>query len=53
MNLRHALTPVVLFAAAGLAPVALAGGDNPVYLQWWENRWNDMEHRTPDFFMAG
>src|SRR5215831_9989748 len=53
---RPALTPALLVAVAGagvLAAPALAGGDNPVYLQWWENKWNDMEHRTPDFFMAG
>src|SRR4051812_5273481 len=45
-------------ATVPLALVLLAGASargqvSPVYLQWWENRWNEMEHRTPDFFMAG
>src|SRR5690242_19037963 len=40
--------------ATGLAAAGpCCAGDNPVYLQWWEDRWPDMEHRTPDFFMAG
>jgi alpha-amylase len=43
--------PAALLVLAGAAP-SLAQ-ISTVYLQWWENRWNDMEHRTPDFFMAG
>jgi len=36
----------------GLAPRAVAG-DNPVILQWFENRWEDVERRSPDFFLGG
>jgi hypothetical protein len=50
-SLSRSLGPAALLLLAGAAP-ALAQV-SPVYLQWWENRWTDMEHRTPDFFMAG
>ncbi len=39
-------------ALAGVAALARAN-DNPVILQWFENRWTHAEHRAPDFFMAG
>lgn len=47
-----------LVTAAGLAVVVGAGGvaraqDNPVYLQWFETSWSNIEARTPDVFMAG
>jgi alpha-amylase len=44
--------PALLALLAGAAP-ALGQGISPVYLQWWELRWSDMEHRTPDFFVGG
>ncbi len=44
---------MVVLAAGGLAPAAHAGNDNPVMLQWFECKWQDMERRMPDFFMAG
>jgi hypothetical protein len=43
-----------LIVAAGLTTSpARAGNDNPVMLQWFEARWQDMERRVPDFFLAG
>lgn len=45
-----------IYASAAML-VALAGSahanDNPVILQWFECQWRDVEHRAPDFFMAG
>jgi glycosidase len=35
---------------AGLAPVASAG---EIMLQWFENSWENVELRMPDFFLAG
>ena len=46
------IRPAMLALLAGAAP-ALGQGISPVYLQWWELRWSDMEHRTPDFFLGG
>ncbi len=48
----------LLAASAGLAlaPLtssALAQADNPALLQWFETRWDTIEARMPDFFMAG
>jgi len=31
----------------------LAANDPPVMLQWFEVRWEFIEHRMPDFFLAG
>ncbi len=50
--------PVVAAALVVLAGAAQSLAQNvpstpPVYLQWWENKWRDIEHRTPDFFMSG
>jgi len=47
--------------SAGAAAVALvlcagaarAGDDNPALLQWFETRWDSIEARMPDFFLAG
>lgn len=48
------LRTAALLALVGSAATnpALAD-DNPVYLQWFETRWETMEGRMPDFFMAG
>lgn len=45
----------ILFAAAGLCgSAAVARADsNPVFLQWFETRWETIEYRMPDFFVAG
>ena len=51
-GIRHGRSLALVFLA-GAAASAAAGPENAVYLQWWENRWTDMEHRTPDWFMAG
>ncbi|MFI4896659.1 MAG: hypothetical protein ACIARR_02420, partial [Phycisphaerales bacterium JB059] len=37
--------------AAGAGPAL--GQANPVILQWFETEWDDIERRTPDFFLAG
>ncbi len=37
---------------AGFTPPA-TGQDNPAFLQWFEVEWDDIERRTPDFFLAG
>jgi len=39
-----------ILAIAGLAPVASA---DEVMLQWFENSWENLELRMPDFFLAG
>jgi glycosidase len=49
---RARFRPALLALAAGTAPT-LGQGISPVYLQWWELKWTDMEHRTPDFFVSG
>ena len=41
-----------LLALAGSSSV-LAANDPPVMLQWFEVRWEYIEHRMPDFFLAG
>lgn len=44
------------FAAVGLALLAGSACAQDQYspmLQWFELEWRDMEHRIPDFFMAG
>lgn len=41
--------PVALLVMAGHA----VGDDNPVHLQWFETRWETMESRIPDYFIAG
>jgi len=53
---RPAVAALALCALAGLPAPALAqleDEDTPVMLQWFEQRWNQMEHRVPDFFVAG
>lgn len=57
--MRTAVKALVLAKLAGAtlsmttvaAPVV--AGDNPVMLQWFENRWFDMERRMPDWFTYG
>ncbi len=39
-------------ACMGLGRFAIAD-DNPVILQWFENKWEHIERKVPDFFMAG
>lgn len=40
--------------AAGLGLAQSAEADtNPVWLQWFETRWDTMEYRMPDYFMSG
>ncbi len=51
---RTIARPLAIALAAGAVfGASAAGADEPVILQWYECRWNDMEHRTPDFFLAG
>ncbi len=49
---RGLVTVVSLMAVFGGAQKALAQA-NPVMLQWFETEWDDIERRTPDFFIAG
>jgi hypothetical protein len=51
-SLLRALAGAALLAGAAIAPAARAE-DHPVFLQWFETRWSTMEHKVPDFFMAG
>ena len=50
--------PAVVVASVGLAilllptPPARAGDDRTI-LQWFETRFENVEHRVPDFFLAG
>ncbi len=41
-----------LLSLAG-SSAAMASNDPPVMLQWFEVRWEYVEHRMPDFFLAG
>ncbi len=52
-RVRGPVAAFLLLAAAGAAPPAARADDNPVFLQWFETRWNTIEYRLPDFFMAG
>ena len=51
---RHHRT-VWLLVAVGivLATSSAKGQLSPVFLQWFETQWIDIERRTPDFFIAG
>ncbi|MDX9911395.1 MAG: GC-type dockerin domain-anchored protein [Phycisphaerales bacterium] len=55
----HDTTPrraaALVAALAGLAaPAAVAAPEgHPVILQWFEQRWLDMEHKIPDYFLSG
>ncbi len=44
-----AISSLALALAAGQA----CADNNPVFLQWFETRWETMEGRMPDYFMAG
>lgn len=46
------LAPGALLLAVA-APASLAQFDDYAILQWFEVRWDTMEHRMPDFFKAG
>ena len=48
----HAILPLALAAIVAWTPAAQAQA-NPVILQWFEIEWDDIERRTPDFFIAG
>lgn len=41
--------PVVIACIGSVA----SAQSNPVILQWFEIEWDDIERRTPDFFLAG
>jgi alpha-amylase len=43
------LSAAAVFALAGAA----RADTNPVWLQWFETRWETIEHRMPDYFIAG
>ncbi len=45
------LCPLWTVFFLGSAPAR--ADDNPVLLQWFETRWQTIERRTPDLFMAG
>ncbi len=45
----EAVSLLVCIAGAAWAQPA----EPPVMLQWYEQQWNDMERRVPDFFLAG
>ena len=45
---------VAISIALALGVVGEASAQaNPVFLQWFETEWDDIERRMPDFFMAG
>lgn len=46
--IARALPVTIACFAAGAAAQS-----NPVMLQWFEIEWDDIERRTPDFFLAG
>lgn len=48
-----ALLAVVAGSLCAAMPSAARAQDNPVYLQWFETSWSNIELRTPDLFMAG
>ncbi len=58
-GMKRGLQVVILAKLAGAtvsmtafaAPVV--AGDNPAMLQWFENKWYDMERRLPDWFTYG
>ena len=44
---------VAALAISMVAGSAASQGQYPQMLQWFELEWRDMEHRVPDFFLAG
>jgi glycosidase len=55
---QHRVATLLALAAGaasvmGTSSTALAQEDPPPMLQWFECRWNDMERRMPDYFIAG
>jgi len=51
MPRRSTLPAAVLLAS--LAGAAAPASADTVLLQWFENSWNQVENRMPDFFLAG
>lgn len=50
----RAQTRLIAASTIGILAGQAAGqGQYPPMLQWFEMPWNDMEHRVPDFFLAG
>jgi glycosidase len=47
------VSKVILTLAIACAAGRAQAQDNPVYLQWFETSWSNIETRTPDLFMAG
>lgn len=52
MGIITAGSLLALVGPGTIAPLARAN-DNPVMLQWFETKWTDIEHRAPDYFVAG
>lgn len=51
---RSVVVQGLLACVGAVAAVGSASaGDEPTMLQWFELGWRDMEHRMPDFFLAG
>lgn len=55
IGLRWSRRSALGLAVLGVVPVAAHAVDSspPVVLQWFENSWQTIEKRTPDYFMAG
>ncbi len=51
MQLRSRMLPLI--PAMLMHGAAVRADDTPTFLHWYELRWKDMEHRTPDLFAAG
>jgi alpha-amylase len=43
----------LLALIAGAAASTASGNDTPVIMQWFESKWQDMERRVPDWYVAG
>ena len=58
-GMKRGVQLVILAKLAGatVSMTALAApvvaGDNPAMLQWFENKWYDMERRLPDWYTYG
>lgn len=42
-----------LGVAAAVAPAPAMAQSSPVFLQWFETSWSNIENRTPDVFLSG
>jgi alpha-amylase len=47
------LSIAALLAACGVPASSATADGNPVWLQWFETRWETIEYRMPDFYVAG